>query len=203
MGATASPLGGQRVAVKFMVCTTPRQLWQRAKEALLSKLVSHPNLIHTFGMDVSEVTEATYLEWNQLEVPEVAVPAPSGTGANASSAPQSGRNASSSQAAEGGSQQRQQSTSISGAEQARSHVEGPAASRPAADQAPARPSPTVASASQAAGGAPAPGSPARPQQSSGSPVPFRDVLYHLDATPGKFMAKVRACASAALRCTAR
>ncbi|GIL85145.1 hypothetical protein Vretifemale_13551 [Volvox reticuliferus] len=54
------------VAVKFMICNTPQQLWQRAKEALLSKLVSHPNLVRTLAMDVTLVTPNTYSEWGDL-----------------------------------------------------------------------------------------------------------------------------------------
>lgn len=48
---------GSTVAVKFMICTTPQQLWQRAKEALLSKLVNHPHLVRTLSMDITQVTE--------------------------------------------------------------------------------------------------------------------------------------------------
>ncbi|GIL65824.1 hypothetical protein Vafri_19477, partial [Volvox africanus] len=54
------------VAVKFMICNTPQQLWQRAKEALLSKLVSHPNLVRTLAMDVTLVTPNTYREWGSM-----------------------------------------------------------------------------------------------------------------------------------------
>ena len=46
-----------------MICNTPQQLWQRAKEALLSKLVTHPNLVRTLAMDVTLVTPNTYKEW--------------------------------------------------------------------------------------------------------------------------------------------
>ncbi len=59
----AESAAGAQVAVKFMICNTPQQLWQRAKEALLSKLVTHPNLVRTLAMDVTLVTPNTYREW--------------------------------------------------------------------------------------------------------------------------------------------
>ncbi|GLC67839.1 hypothetical protein PLESTF_000612900 [Pleodorina starrii] len=60
------------VAVKFMICNTPQQLWQRSKEALLSKLVSHPNLVRTLAMDVSLVTPNTYRDWGEQQWASVA-----------------------------------------------------------------------------------------------------------------------------------
>jgi hypothetical protein len=49
-----------------MICNTPQQLWQRAKEALLSKLVTHPNLVRTLAMDVSLITPQLYNDWAKL-----------------------------------------------------------------------------------------------------------------------------------------
>ncbi|KAG2493092.1 hypothetical protein HYH03_008755 [Edaphochlamys debaryana] len=62
-GVASCPSEAIPVAVKFMICNTPQQLWQRAKEALLSKLVTHPNLVRTLAMDVTLVTQNTYREW--------------------------------------------------------------------------------------------------------------------------------------------
>ncbi|KXZ55280.1 hypothetical protein GPECTOR_3g417 [Gonium pectorale] len=68
----SAPSAAVTVAVKFMICNTPRQLWQRAKEALLSKLVSHPNLVRTLAMDVTLVTPNTYHEWGAQRAPPAA-----------------------------------------------------------------------------------------------------------------------------------
>lgn len=111
-----------------------------------------------------QVTENTYLEWAQMTL--------SGWGADAQASPAADSSAAQHQHTGGAASD--QATIVGPVQQGMGNVVDGDVQKP----------------KKAADG----GQPASPSKAARAgvigPVPFRDVLYHLDATPGKFMAKV-------------